>query len=274
MRALPTSLTAGRSCFDRSGQRLVLIENDALVVVDFRTSATRRIACARPRSIAAFDDQIWATTEDGLVRVDYAGRSIRACGLDAGDYVLIPALAGNCAAYTSKPSTLLAEQNGFVMQKAIDADLVLPITTTDHVVIREQRISMPNGAFAQLARGSLILGAALAAGGRSLITLSVHRGMRFLNALSYSTGAVTQQFAIAPGIVRVATERMIAVAQLGPRSIVVLDLETGDALLQHTFPHMIDDFTVSPDGAQLVMHTEAGLDLMPLLPIAEQREAA
>jgi hypothetical protein len=75
MRVAPTSLLGTTLSFDRAGNHLLVIEPDAIVVVDVPDGRTLRLPYANARAVAGFDDQLWiATHDDHLVRVDLAGR--------------------------------------------------------------------------------------------------------------------------------------------------------------------------------------------------------
>ena len=59
MRASLASLTGTTVSFDRSGRRLVVIEPDAVAVVELAAGKTLRLPYPDVRATAAFDDQLW-----------------------------------------------------------------------------------------------------------------------------------------------------------------------------------------------------------------------
>jgi hypothetical protein len=59
-------------CFDRAGTRLVVVEPEAIAIVDVAAHPTTRLPFfVDARAVAGFEHQLWiATRDDQLVRTD------------------------------------------------------------------------------------------------------------------------------------------------------------------------------------------------------------
>ena len=75
--------------------------------------------------------------------------------------------------------------------------------------------------------------------------------------LSLGTGQTMQRCAIPNARVRVASQRLVALAQTDLNQLVGIDLRTGRKLGQIVCDE-IRDFAISPDGVSLVIHSADG----------------
>src|ERR1041385_5938808 len=90
MKASPIALVGATMCFDRAGTRLIVVQSEAIAVVDVAAHRTTRLPFfVDARAAAGFDDQLWiATRDDQLVRTDLGGRVL-------GETVALP-FASRC----------------------------------------------------------------------------------------------------------------------------------------------------------------------------------
>lgn len=128
MRSSPVALTGGTLCFDRAGTRLLVVEPQAISVVDVAARRTTRLpAFVDARAVAGFDDQLWiATRDDQLVRTAPGGRVLGApVALPfAGRGQLAPAPCGPAAAvWSSATPTALIDDFGTVVSTELDREL-------------------------------------------------------------------------------------------------------------------------------------------------------
>ena len=260
MRVLPTSLASNALCFDRAGRRLLSIQDDGIAVVDLAHSRTDRIAKAGVRALVGFDDQLWVATENELERLDYAGRVLGpATPLDyATTALLLPAACGAPAAvWASTPLLALIDDLGTIARTTLDADLAIPFTGRRHVIARGAKLVLPSKAETDLAVGTTVQSGLVTPDGKSVALLAAHGSSRFLMVLSLGTGQTLQRCGIPNSRVRVATQRLVALAQTDRNQLVGIDLRTGRELGQIACEE-IRDFAISPDGVSLVIHTADG----------------
>jgi hypothetical protein len=267
MRPAHVSLLGTTLCFDRSGNRLAIVDREAVSIVDLASSRTRRLAHADARAVAAFDDQIWiATSGDELARFDDAGRPIGATiALPFAETpALQPAPCGPpAAAWASTPALVALDDLGQLVVTEVDADVVIPLTGRRHVVVRGARATTPTGLVAQLAPGATVLGGAVLRDGKSAVLLVAHGGGRQLVTLALGAGRVVATCSIATGAVRVAIGRAIAAIQLAPHALRVIDLR-GRELGTIEVPHDVGDFAIDPDGRRLVLRDDDRVDVHEL----------
>ncbi len=260
MRASPASLTSNALCFDRGGRRLLSIQEDAIAVVDLARSRTDRIASAGVRAVVGFDDQVWVATANELVRLDYTGRVLGAATpLDfAATALLAPAACGAPAVvWASIPQLALIDDLGTIARTTIDADLAIPFTGRRHVIARGAKLVLPSKAETDLLPGTTVQAGLVTPDGKSVALLAAHGSSRFLMVLSLGTGQTMQRCAIPNARVRVASQRLVALAQTDLNQLVGIDLRTGRELGQIVCDE-IRDFAISPDGVSLVIHSADG----------------
>ncbi|MFT3697055.1 MAG: hypothetical protein QM831_28190 [Kofleriaceae bacterium] len=259
------SITAGTSCFDRAGKRLVSIERDGISVLDLKTHEARRFPLRGVRSIAAFDDQWWAVTEANyLVRMDYDGRRMSGAWLEmAHDGVLIASTVG-CAscAWTCEIPVVITDDRGWVTAKTVVADLALPLDGDRNVLVRGRRMVMPGRSRGELAPSTDVLGGTVANDGASVVLLVAHGKATSVIVVSVESGTTVQRFAMPSREIRVAPREMIAIARVDRRTLGAWDLATGIELERHTFAHAVTDFAVDPAGSVLAVRTDAGIELV------------
>ena len=257
MRRTPTWITSATLGFDRSGRRLVVVSPEAISIVDLHDGVTRRLDVRDARAAIAFDDQVWiATADDQLERCDMTGRAIGTPSplVFAAAGVLTPAPCGPAAAvWSSTPSLALIDDFGqLVTTELPDVDLVLPLTGRRHLVARGSRLVLPSGVTTQLAATS-VLGGAVMADGRSATLIVGHAGHRELVTLSLGTGQLGQRCALTGSVVRIATQRAIAIVQQGSRLLAAIDLRSSRELGTIALDRDVRDFAIDPEGRRLVV---------------------
>jgi hypothetical protein len=263
MKASPTTLLGSALAFDRAGRALIVAEPDAISVVDLVASRTARLPLAAARAVAGFDDQIWiATSDDRLLRVDHAGRSLgEPLPLPfAARAVLEPAPCGPPAAiWASSPPVALIDDFGQLRcTELADADLTLPLTGRRLVTVRGTRITLPSSVVVPLPPNTGVLGGAVMADGKFATLLVAQAAGRQLLTISLSTGQVSQRSPLFPAAVRVATHRHLAVAQLEPRLLAARDLHAGRDLGRIRLDDDADDFAIDTDGQRLAVRSPGG----------------
>jgi len=262
MKPTPILLSSPTLSFDRGGARLVVVEPDAISLVDLVRSQTRRIELRDARAATAFEDQLWiATHDDQLERRDLAGHALGTpCALAfATPAALVPAACGPAAAvWGSTPALALIDDFGqLVRSELAEADAVLPLTGRRHVVARGGKVTLPSGMIAQLA-ASHVLGGAVLADGKAVVLITARAEQRQLVTLALGTGQVTQRCELASTTVRLAVRRAIAVVQLSPRALSVIDLRVGRELGVVRCEVDVRDLAIDPDGRRLVLRDVSG----------------
>ena len=256
VKSSPVAVLGTTLCFDRSGQRLAVVDRDGIAIVDIEHSRTRRLEQADARAVAVFDDQLWiATSDDHLLRLDDTGRAIgeRIALPFAAAPLLVPAPCGPAAAaWGSAPPLAMYDDLGQLGYRELaDADAVFPLAGRRHVAVRGAQVIMPSGIVTLLAPGAHVLGGAVMADGKSVTLLIAHGANRQLITVNLGTGRVTSRCAIAALPVRLAIRRALAIVQIDARRLCVLDLERGRELGSFDAPHDIGDFAIDPDGRRI-----------------------
>ncbi|HET9987273.1 MAG TPA: hypothetical protein VFQ65_02115, partial [Kofleriaceae bacterium] len=257
MRRTQTWTSSATLGFDRSGRHLVVVEPDAISIVDLHDNQTRRLEHRDARGAIAFDDQVWiATAEDQLERCDVMGRPI---GTPyplafAASGVLTAAPCGPAAAvWSSTPALAVIDDFGqLVTTELPDVDLVLPLTGRRYLVARGARLVLPSGVTTQLPATN-VLGGAVMADGRSATLIVGHAGNRELVTLSLGTGQLGRRYGLTGSHVRIATQRAIAIIQQEPRLLAVIDLRSGRDLGAFALDADVRDFAIDPEGRRLVV---------------------
>ncbi|HUJ58787.1 MAG TPA: hypothetical protein VLX92_09850, partial [Kofleriaceae bacterium] len=270
MRPSFTALTGTALSFDRAGRHLVVVEPDAVSVVEVTRAHTRRLDQRDTRSVAAFDDQIWLVThDDQLVRLDHHGRQLGTPGQlpFAAPGILVPAPCGAAAAlWSSTPAISIVDDFGqLAIAELPDADVILPLTGRRHVVARGARLTLPSGIVAQLAPGSLVLGGAVMADGKAVTLLVAHAGSRQLVIVALGTGQIVQRCALPAAAIRLATRRRVVIALVDPRVLWAFDLHGGRELGTIQLDRDVQDLAIDPDGARVALRAEDGTVELHLL---------
>jgi AAA+ superfamily predicted ATPase len=258
MRPSPIQLASATLGFDRTGHRLIVVEPDAVAVVDLDRSQTLRLEHSGAHAAIGFDDQLWiATRDERLVRYDLEGHPI-------GDPVplafssppaLLAAPCGPAAAlWGALPATALHDDFGQLIRSELaNADLILPLTGKRHVIVRGDKLVLPTGAIAKLPTAG-VLGGAVLADGRSVVLVTGTSMQRTILVVSLGTGAIAQRCPMSgSSIVRLANRRAVAVVLADPRSLAVIDLRTGRELGTARFERDIRDLAVDADGKRLAV---------------------
>jgi AAA+ superfamily predicted ATPase len=278
MRRSTIQLASPTLCFDRAGARLVVVEPDAISVVELARSQTRRIEVRDARAAAAFDDQLWiATHDDQLERRDLAGHVIgEALPLAfATPATLLAAPCGPPAIlWGSTPALAVIDDFGqLVRSELMEADAVLPLTGRRHVLARGGRVTLPSGVGAQLA--GQVLGGAVLADGKSVVLIVARAEQRELIVLALGTGQVTQRCELPAGAIRLAARRAIAVVQRDPRTLVAIDLRVGRELGAIRCGADVRDLALDPDARRLVLrHGDGGIEVHELAALLRRDDAA
>ncbi|MBX3160697.1 MAG: ATP-binding protein [Deltaproteobacteria bacterium] len=259
-------LIGGGLRFDRSGTRLSATEPDAISVVELATYRTIRIALTDVRGVAGFDDQLWiATSDDHLLRVDHAGRTIgTSVALPfTAQPILAPAPCGPAAAIWGRTALVAGDGGDLARTELAEATTIIPITGRRHVIVRGSRVILPSGIVAQLPSHTSVLDGAVMLDGKSVVLQVAHAGGRRLMVVSLGNGQVVQRCAIASAAARLAIRRGIAVVQLEPRTLWTVDLQSGHELGSIQLERDVDDFAIDPTGTCLaVRDTDGNIELL------------
>jgi hypothetical protein len=289
MRLASGSLTGTGLSFDRTGRRLLVVEHDAVAVVDMTGGKTVRLPYADVRAVAAFDDQIWLVDQDvQLVRVDPSGRELgEALALPFAERAaLLPAACGAAAAvWPSSPVLTMIDDFGQLVVADLGdakADLVLPLTGRRFVIVRGTKLVLPSGVTMHLAPGSSVIAGVVMADGKTMTLVVAHGVGRHLVTASLGTGQIIQRCGFPIGPVRIATRGGIAVVVVDQRSITAIDLRTGRELGTARLNVDIVDHAIDPDGRKLALRdSSGGIELVelpellfPTSPVAEPAAAS
>ena len=263
MRTAPASLTGVTLGFDRAGTQLIVGEPDAIAVVEIASGKTCRLPYTDARAIAGFDDQVWiATHDDQLVRVDPGGRRLgEAVALPfSARGMLIPAACGPAAAvWSAAPPVALIDDFGALASVDLgDIDAAIPLTGRRCIVARGPKITLPSGVVTQLPPSSSVLGGMVMADGKAVTLLVTRDGGRQLVIVSLTTGQIVQRVATPTATVRIAAKSYLAVVQMAPMTLWVLDLRTGRDVGMITRDHAIRDHAIDPSGRRLAIRSDSG----------------
>ncbi|HEX7843371.1 MAG TPA: ATP-binding protein [Kofleriaceae bacterium] len=257
------------------------MEPDAISVVELGAGGqTTRLPIRDARAIAAFAEQLWvATHDDQLARIDLAGRPlgpVRALPF-AARAMLQPAPCGPPAAvWSSSPALALIDDFGQLATAEIaEVDVALPLTGRRIVTARGAKLTLPSGLVAKLPPNTTVLDGAVMVDGKSVTLLAAHAGSRQLVAVSLGTGQITQRCTVPSTPVRIATRRSLAIVQLEPRVLWVLDFHAGRELGAIRFDHDVNDFAIDPGGHRLAVHSVTGaIELHPLVDLLRRPAAS
>lgn len=280
MKHSTTTLVGATLAFDRAGARLLAVETDAVLCVDVARGASgsdpqplesagdhalsiaSRIPIANARAVAGFDDQLWiATSESHLLRFDHSGRPIG--GPHALPFCITAALepapcGAPAAVWASDPALAMVDDFGqFCATELAPCDFALPLTGRRFVFARGTRLILPSGLVVTLP--SLPIAGAVMADGKSVALLLAAKQ---LITVSLGTGRValcgTIAASVAAPIVRVANRRGLAIAQLDPHAVSVIELGSGRNVGVATFAAAIRDLAIDPDGRRLATRSMNG----------------
>ena len=262
MKTSPVSLTGTTLRFDRSGRRLITIEREQIAVLDVATAHTHRLPYAGARAVAGFDDQLWIATHDHhLVRLDAGGTPLgEPTALPfAARAVLSPAPCGAPAAvWAASPPIALADDAGALACTELPGvDAVIPITGRRFVRARGASLVLPSGLTVPLAPNTAVLGGCVGSDGKSATVLVAHSGGRQLVVVSLGLGQVKQRRSI-PSREPIAIAHHIAVIQLEPRVLWIVELANNRELGRLTLDHNVAAFALDPTGRSLATRDDMG----------------
>jgi hypothetical protein len=270
-----TMLHSSRLQLTRDGRVLAAAEPDAVALVEVHGGTPRRIELPGVQAIAAFGDEVWAATGDGvLVRLGRDGRWLGEHALppDPGA-VLIPAAVGAPAAlWTAREPVLLADDLGALASTSGLTGEAIPIAGRRVAHYAGLRVTLPGSGPATLVAGVRIAGGAAVFDGTALALIVEHLQGRSLAVLALAGGRILHTLALPQGIVRIAARRGLAVVLDAARRLAVIDLRFGRRLGAVATDDDVADFAVDPDGGLLAIRL-AGGDL-ELAPIAARAGAA
>src|SRR5262245_36635207 len=139
---------SSRLQFTRDGSTLVAVESDGIALLEPRGDGRRWVAAAGVHAVAAFADQVWATTRAGsLIRFGLDGRRLDEHRLPHDPFgCLIPATIGGPAAlWAAREPLLLHEDLGSLAIAAGPADAAIPIAGRRFARHAGPRLSLPAG---------------------------------------------------------------------------------------------------------------------------------
>jgi hypothetical protein len=251
------SLVGERLAFERNGNYLIVADASGISVGD------RRIDMANVCAVAGFGEQLWIATTTQVIRTDLdggrIGRPWSLAHVAADRRAWLPLPVGPRAVGVSRTLVITEAESGNLVAQAHAGDLVIPVTTTQVVSIERSRgtdrtrLTLPTGRAAWLPAGSIVEGAGMLADGNTLV-LSIASGSRRLVVAIALGGELIARHDVAPGTVRIATRRGLALVAID-RRVDVVDLRDATLFGTFTLDAEPDDLAIDPDGARVALRT-------------------
>ncbi len=254
--------------FTREGRALALGLGDAVALVDAQGAERWRVEVAEVQAIAAFADQLWAATRGGtLLRFARDGRLLGEHALLADPHAaLVPtSIGGPAALWTAREPAMLVGDLGGLTTLHDSIESAIPISGRRFVRFAGSRLTLAAGRVVTLPGGARILDGAVVFEGASLALLTERSHGRELVIVALASGVPLQTVALAPGPVRIAARRGLAVVRDAERRLVLVDLRQARHLGAVVTDDEVADFAVDPDGRQLAIRSRnGGLELVAL----------
>jgi ATPase family associated with various cellular activities (AAA) len=246
---------------------LVVVESDAVAMVDVGGGGVARLAVAA-RAACVAGDQVWiATRDDQLIRCDFAARVLGESLLPASAAMrLEPAPCGAPAALYG--DIALVDDFGELVHVPLADELTIPVTGRRHIGVRASRVTLPTGATIALPPSTTVTAGAVLLDGKTLVLATSTEAARTLVIGSIANGQLGQRVGLVGSRVRLATRRGHAIMQVSPRTFALIDLRAGRTLGSFDHGEDVVDAALDPDATKLVVQTERG-DLEVLV-LAEQ----
>lgn len=254
--------------FTRDGSRLVVAESDRVTFIELRGDNRRRIAIAGVQALAAFSDQVWVATRAGCVtRFAIDGRQLDEHALPVDpDGTLIPTTIGSAAAvWTGRAPVMLVDDLGSLVATPGECHATIPIVGRRTARFSGSRLTLPAGTVVPLANAAQIVGGGVVFDGTSLALVTEHPRGREIAVVGLASGRRHQTVGLAPGALRLAARRGLAVIHEGSRRFAVVDLRFARHLGVMVTDEDAADFAVDPDGRLLAIRLGCGdFELAPL----------
>lgn len=243
------SLIGERLAFERDGAYLLVADATGVSAGD------RRIEIPNAWAVAGFGDQIWIATADRLVRTDLEGRPLgRSWSLAhvaADRRAWLPLPLGERGAGVSCTLAITEAASGNLVAHAHAGDQVIPITGTQVVSIEGPRLVLPTGRSTRLPAGSHVEAGGVLADGTTLVLFIALASRRLVVALNLD-GELVARHDVAPGTVRVANRRGLALVAID-RRVDVVDLRDAALFGTFTLDAEPDDVAIDPDGVRVAL---------------------
>ncbi|HET9991418.1 MAG TPA: hypothetical protein VFQ65_22965, partial [Kofleriaceae bacterium] len=263
MRASPTFLHSSKLAFDRAGKQLLVIEPDAIAVVDLEHSKTLRIEEPLARAVIGFDDQIWiATREDRLARYTPTGELIGTPAVlpFADPESFAPAPCGEPAALWGDVGFRV--EDGHLVRTELVAEMTLPLAHRRQLTARSGKLVMPAGMTTALP--APLLGGAVLADGRNAMLLLDGR-VRQLALVAIGTAQIGACMAAPAGSLRLANLSGHVLALPDPRTLVIVEPRGQREVATISLDREVRDFAVDPMGTRIVVRdTNGGVEILEL----------
>lgn len=261
--------------FTRDGRTLVAAEPDAVVLIEVRGGARRRIAISDVQAVAAFADQVWVATQAGaLIRLARDGRQLDEHALPADpDGVFVPTTIGvPSALWAARESMMVVDDLGALSLIPSHIDAGIPVAGRRFAHYAGLRLTVPAGRSTTLAHGLAITGGSVVFDGTSLALITEHARGRDLAIVALASGCSLQTVSLPGGTVRIAARRGLAVVRDGARRLALIDLRTTRSLGAVAIGDDVVDVAIDPDGTLLALRLASGE--LELAPVRERVDAA
>jgi len=251
---------SSRLQFSRAGNVLVVAGADGVEFVDLRHSGGQEVPIADVQAVAAFGDQVWVATCNGvLIRLGLDGRRLGEYRLPIDpEGMLVPATIGVAAALWTghEPVTLLDDLGSLsAVPGRFDA---IPVAGRRLAQYAGPRLTLPSGATVTLANAAQIIGGSVVFDGSALAIVAKHPRGRDIVVVALASGRVLRTVPLPPGVVRVATRRGLAVVHDDARQLSIIDLRSARRLGAVVTDDDIDEVAIDPDGKLLAIHLAGG----------------
>lgn len=222
-----TQICSNQIQFTRDGSTLVVVEPDAVAFVEIHGKACRRVALSGAQTVAAFADQVWVATRNGvLARLSADGRQHdeHALPIDPDGLLIPTTIGGPAALWTGRESVMLLDDLGSLVIIPGQFGAAVPISGRRFVQYAGPRLILPAGTTVTLANAAQIVGGTVIFDGTSLALVTEHPHGRDIVVLALASGRTLRRVALPPGMVRIAARRGLAVVCDAVRRLAVIDL--------------------------------------------------
>ena len=251
---------SNRLQFTRAGNVLAVAGANGVSFVDRDCRTPHEVDITGVQAIAAFSDQVWAVTHDGvLIRLGLDGRQLGKHQLPIDpEGMLVPTTIGVPAALWTghEPVTLLDDLGSLsAVPGRLDA---IPVAGRRLAQYAGPRLTLPSGVTVTLANAAQIIGGSVVFDGASLAMVAKHPGGRDIVVVALASGRVLRTVPLPPGVVRIAARRGLAVVHDDARQLSIIDLRFARRLGAVVTDDDIDDVAIDPDGKLLAIHLGGG----------------
>jgi len=196
--------------FTWDSRALAIADHDTVTLVPMHDGQPQQVAVPGAQALAAFADQIWIATRDGvLVQLARDGQRIGQCTLPADpDALLLPATVGPSAAlWTSNPLQLVVDspdEDGageiHSVMGTLDGAILVAGRRCAHYA--GGRLMLPSGLVVSLEHGVRVTGGTTVLDGTALAVVGEHPRGRTLSIISLQGGRVLRSLNVPLGTMK------------------------------------------------------------------------